>query len=202
MAEQDSPIKRLQKRLANAQWGTTHMRDTLKVEHPDPHSLVLKKTRAGGLLNLSTTLIFYVVWYGFLIAPFWPGGNLFNFEAWLTRLQAITRQLPFLWLFLLAPLLGLPQLFKAAKISLLGEVFIFDGFTRAILKDGKQTALFADIRGVEIRTFSHEGSNDYRVSVLLHSGSALYVTASSDYERMANTAADIARVLHTAVVKA
>jgi hypothetical protein len=210
MAKQDSPIKRSERQLARAYWGTTHMHDLLIIEHPDPHSLILKKTRAGGLRNLIGTVIFFVFWYGILFAWLWPElwrrGGLVNFifsiRDWVWLLQTITSKQPMLGLFILVPLLALPKVFKAIKISLFGEVFLFDAFAKTVSRDGKQKAMFGDIRGVELRYFSDEDSNDYRVSVLLNSGSSLYITESNNHEQMANAAADIASVLNTEVVKA
>lgn len=178
------------------------MADRLKFERPDPHSLIVRKNRAGGLLNLAGFLFFFIVWYGFLIGPLWTKGGLFSLEAWQAALQSLTRQAPFLWLFILAPLFSLPQMLAALKISLWGEAFVFDGLAQVILKDNQPAAQFADVRAVEIRAFADEGGNDYRVSVLLHSGQALHVTTSNNDEQMASLAADIARILNTGVVKA
>jgi hypothetical protein len=190
------------------------MKDQLIIDNPDPYSLTVKKTRAGGLRNVVGTLALLMAWYGFLFGPplleMWRAGDfgqllsgLSSLESWSTVGQTITRENPWLWLFIIAPLFALPQLLRATKITLFGEVFHFSGITQSISRDGKQQALFADSRKVEIRTVvDSDGPDDYRVSVLLDDGASLFVTESDNYDQMANLAGDIARVLNTEVIKA
>ena len=186
------------------------MKDQLQIEYPDPYSLIVKKNRAGGLRNMVGTLVFFGVWYGFLFGPalaeLWRRGELlsvlFNPDAWSILGEIVTRENPCLWLFIVGPLFALPQLLRAMKIALFGEVIHFNGQDKSITKDDRQRALFADGRGVEIRTVvDSDGPDDHRISVLLNDGSSFFVTESSDYEEMANLAGDIARVLNTGVVK-
>jgi hypothetical protein len=190
------------------------MKDSLRIEHPDPQSLIIKKTRAGGLRNVLGTLALLMVWYGFLFGALlyetWRTGQTGQLLSVLTSLeglstigQVITRDNPCLWIFIIAPLFAVPQLVRAVKIGLFGEVFHFDGIAKNISRDGKQHSRLADSRIVEIRTVvDSDGPDDYRVSVLLQDGSSLFVTESDDYEQMANLAGDIARVLDTGVIKA
>lgn len=186
------------------------MNDELKIEHPDTHSLILRKARASGLRNLIGTIMFFALWYGCMFAELWQElwrkglllDFIFSIEAWGTLLQTVAHENPVGLLFILVPLLGLPELFKSIKTALLGEVFLFDGSAKAISMDTKQRASFADIRGVEIRDLSDEDSNSYRVSVLLNDGSSMQITESKDHEQMAVAASDIARVLNAEVVKA
>jgi hypothetical protein len=186
------------------------MKDQLIIEHPDPSSLTIKKTRVGGLLNVISTLAFFIIWYGFLLgeplSELWRTGQLItvlsSVEGWSTLWGIITRDNPGLWIFIIAPLFALPQLLRTVKISLFGEVLHFDGIARNISRDGKQRSLFADSRNVVLRTVvDSEGPDDHRVSVLLKDGSSLFVTESDNYEQMANLAGDIARVLNTGVIK-
>ena len=187
------------------------MKDRLKIECPDPLSLTIKKTRVGGLYNVVGTLAFLSAWYGFLfglpLLELWRlgqlSGVLFSLEGWSALGRTITLENPCLWIFIIAPLFATPQLLRALKIGLFGEVFHFNGLAKSISKDGKERALFADSRSLEIRTVADsDGPDDYRVSVVLNNGSSLFVTESDDYEHMAILAGDIARVLHTGVVRA
>jgi hypothetical protein len=187
----------------------TGMEDQLLIEHPTPRSLRVEKTRAGGLRNVLGVLAFYAIWYGALLAKplseLWHAGHmsavLFSLEGWVTLVRSVTHDSIIVWFFLCAPLLGLPQLIGQVKISLFGEVLLFDGFAKTVVRDSEQPTKLSDRGGVEIKSvLDDEGPDKYRVSVLLKDGSRLLVSESSDVGQMTKLAGDIAGVLNTKVV--
>jgi hypothetical protein len=187
------------------------MKDCLAIEHPDPGSLTIKKTRWGGLRNAISVLGVLTFWYGILLGPEWlvlrqhgrlPEG-LTSLGGWVTLLREVAGDNPCLWVFLLAPLLFLPPLIGQLKISLVGDVLVLNGTAETISRDGRHLALFSESEGVQLRTVrDDEGRDTHRVSVLLSGGASLIVTESDEVEQMATLADDIARVLNTPVVKA
>ena len=184
------------------------MSDQLKIEHPDPSSLSVKKTKIGGLFDLFASLGFLMVWDSVVLSGFiWTATgqlptDLLTRHGWFTVMRTLTDAGTLGWMFLIALLFPLLQLFRSLKTGLFGEAFLFDGLARIISKNGKQRVHFSDCRGVEIRTIGGEGPAEYWVSVLLHSGGSLFVANSTSHEQMAKLAGDIARVLNTEVFTA
>jgi len=193
------------------------MNDQLILEHPDPCSLIVKKTKGGGLRNLVRTiavvtvtyLVIFIFWYTSSTPPLdklWRTGELFavlvSLEAWSAQWRAVTREDAWLLIWVALPLFTLPDLVKALKISLVGEVFHFNGIDQTLSKGGRQRALFSDVRGVEIRTvIGNETPDHHRVSVLLNARSRLFVTESHNHQQLLHVAGEIARVLNTGVVE-
>jgi hypothetical protein len=95
------------------------------------------------------------------------------------------------------------KLLRICKTLLAGESFHFDAVTGKIIKNKKQVAAFADIHKVEMRTIQHkEGQPYYRTSLILHSGAALFIAQSTEYEAIASMVDSMARIINVPVVAA
>jgi hypothetical protein len=172
--------------------------------------LELSKARAAYAPELAIRCGFLLVWYFFLarillplITPFllaWPWHDLFQqLIAGLTELiargggelspSAQATLFPVGLLFvtmacLLFPLLGLPKLYRLARIILAGEVLTFDRDTRQFQRNGKVIAPLDSIARVRILqpSFSpDDGKAQYRLSIILVSGRPITITIDGSW---------------------
>jgi hypothetical protein len=118
------------------------------------------------------------------------------FDHVLDRLSAQ----PFLWLFVLAPVFSVLQIFNSLRIAVVGEEFTFNGVTRTILKNQKQLARYNEIAYLQIRTIRGK-STDHRLTAVLQTGDKIEIHTSSNAYDIIALADDIADLLGVKVVQ-
>ena len=116
----------------------------MRVSRPAPNVLeVSRRQLFSALGGIVAGALFFAGWYYVLL-------DLRNVPAEIGLVEHVRNQVaedPFLWLFILPPLLGVPSLFKAIKVRVIGETLTFDGISQIVSKNRKPLAMFADIEG-------------------------------------------------------
>jgi hypothetical protein len=120
--------------------------------------------------------------------------HLGEIECWLLSAR------PLLWLFVLAPVLTVLQVFNSLRIAVVGEEFTFDGVTRTVLKNQKRLAGFNEIAYLQIRTIQGK-SADHRLTAVLQTSDKIEIHTSSNTSEIIALADDVADILGVRVVR-
>src|SRR5262245_54570552 len=140
------------------------MSSGFRIDRPHPSKLVVVKSRSSHMIGFFFGIAFFAVWYGILL-----GESLSSLEAFLNKLRDISSSQPWLWFFILVPLLSVRQLWKSLIIALHGENIVFDSADLTVSKSGQKLATFSEIRVVDIKKVSGEHT-DYYLSLILKDG--------------------------------
>ena len=104
----------------------------MRVSRPAPNVLeVSRRQLFSALGGIVAGALFFAGWYYVLL-------DLGNVPAEIGLVEHVRNQVaedPFLWLFILPPLLGVPSLFKAIKVRVIGETLTFDGISQIVSKN-------------------------------------------------------------------
>ena len=150
----------------------------MKIYRPSPQILIVTQSRLSKIGLLSFIFIFFGFWYynilGLVSIP--ENSQLFNYI--LDRLSANTS----LWLFVLAPLLSLPNIYKTIKVVAVGNQLTFDGIMNVISKNQKPLAKFDEVEHLQIRTISGK-RDEHRLAAVLRSGKKIEIHTNSDLMR-------------------
>lgn len=129
-------------------------------------------------------MAFFALWYGMLFG--WAGDRDLS-NNWM------------IWIFLAAPLLTVPTIVRLVRTCLMGRVSEFDGMARTVRRNGKDVD---NIQKVQLRTIrDSESAAEYRLSLVLDDGSKVALAHTTDEEKVAQAADDIADLLDVEVVK-
>ena len=104
--------------------------------------------------------------------------------------------------FYVAPPFSWPETIRRLKVLTSGEVFSLNRFTGLIERNGECLAPFSDVERVQIGTiYSSEGSNEYRLSIVLKNEEKLRIDQSTESEEITAVAEDIADLFEVAVTR-
>lgn len=163
------------------------MLEPFALERPHPHLLLFRSSRGTAWLHVGFCLLFVAFWYGmfYLVPDMRPD---FGKNA-------------FMWIFFLAPLLGLPAFFRLVRTGLVGSVHAFDRRGRIIIHNGTKVGRFEALRHVEIRTArDYDGDETFRLLLLLSDRKEIEL-AHSNEEAVTRGADEIADFLGLKVLK-
>jgi len=163
----------------------------MKVTHPRPGTLQVKRSRTAAALLLAFEAVFFTGWYAFLLAfdgssgddPVEGGPDLFRLMFWVV------------------PLFSLPVIIRQARILTAGSTFTFVSHLGVIERNGKEVARFRDVARVQIRTIRGEGSHEDRLSLVLKNDEKLRIHESSDTKNVADVAEDLADALGVEITR-
>src|SRR5262249_52768969 len=108
---------------------------------------------------------------------------------------------PFLWLFVLGPLLFLGDMFERLWTAVVGEEFTFNGMTRTVLKNQKQLARFDEIAYLQIRTIRGADDEEHILTAVLQTGNKIEIDASRNASDIIALADDVADILGAKVIR-
>jgi hypothetical protein len=172
---------------------------SMKVSRPNQSTLIVTKSRFGGLLYI-VALISIIVY-------------LFNtFGILFTKVRFPEDVLDFFHknpgsVFILVLLLPFIQKI-AIVISLIinGEEYVFDGITKTVLKNQKYYVSFSDIAHLEVSTpfFGARiigNIREHRLQIRLHSLKKIHIHTSDDLSQICKLADDIGNIISVGVVR-
>lgn len=149
-----------------------------KLYHKNPNILILRKSKLKVGIELSFTILFFVVWYGLL----------FRSEP--------ANDTAFIWLFYLAPLMALKQIIDSIKLILSGEEYEFDKECKEIRLNYKRILSFDDVGRIQIRKiYDSDGPDSYNLSVVKKDEKKIRLNQTQDEEQAVNWADDIADII-------
>jgi hypothetical protein len=168
----------------------------MKIYRPSPQILIVTQSRLSKIGLLLLYFIFFGFWYYHTLGLGSIPEFAQSFNYILDRLFAE----PPLWLFVLAPLFGLPTIYKTIKVVAVGEQLSFDGIINGILKNQKPLARFNEVEHLQIRTISGEGE-EYRLTAVLKSGKKIEIHTSGDSSDINALADDVADIVKVKVIR-
>ena len=169
----------------------------MKVSRPSSHILIVTNPRISSIWKLVLSIGFYALWYYILLDFGKMKDEVHPFDSIFTRLSAQ----PFLWIFVLVPVLSLPTTFKTLRRIFVGDEIIIDGTTNTILKNQKRMAGFTEIAHLQIRTIQGGETADFRLTVVLNTGGKIQIHTSSNSSEVIALADDIADIVGVSVVR-
>ena len=160
----------------------------MRVSRPGSQILVITESRLHAIGFLALYLGFFAFWYYVALDLGKIPDGVHLFDHVLDRLSAQ----PWLWLFVLVPVLSVPNIFKGLMIAVVGEELTFNGVTRTVLKNHKRLAGFNEIAYLQIRTIQGK-SAEHRLTAVLQTGDKIEIHTSkaSDIIALADDVADI-----------
>lgn len=166
------------------------MNDRIVLLKPRPDMLVVRHSVASAGLYLVFHLAFIALWYWLLL------------ERADDLLRGALSENLMIWIFLAAPLLSVPTIVQLVRTCVKGRVYEFDGMGRTVTRNGKDVTRFYKIKKVQLRTiYDPESADEYRLSLVLDDGSKVALAHTTDEEKVAQAADDIADLLNVEVVK-
>jgi hypothetical protein len=160
--------------------------------------LVLSYPKGRHLFELvlgSVSWLLWLLWFGFL-----TGGVPNGVRDLIGKLQALAAENAFLWIFIVAPLISLPLIWRSVAVILRGESLSLEATTRTLARNGDLIAHFDQIEALQIRTIFGDNSRDYVLSVLLKDGGKIPVGKGADLGEMTDIADAMADIAGTKVV--
>jgi len=167
----------------------------MRVSRPSSQILVISESRLHAIGFLALYLGFFAFWYYLTLDLGKIPTGVHLFDHVLDRLSAQ----PMLWLFVLAPVLSVPYIFKCLRIAVVGEELTFNGVTRTVLKNHKRLAGFNEISYLQIRTIQGK-SAEHRLTAVLQMGDKIEIRTSNSSDIIA-LADDVADILGVRVVR-
>jgi hypothetical protein len=169
----------------------------MRVSRPSSQVLVVSEGRLSHIGSLAFGLVFFAIWYYTLLDLGKIPDGVHRFDHVLDRLSAE----PFLWLFVLGPLLIVPYIFKSLRIAVMGEEVAFNGITRTVLKNRKRLAGFNEIAHLQIRTIRGGKSEEHRLTAVLQTGDKIEIYTTYTAHEIIALADDAADILGVRVVR-
>jgi len=169
----------------------------MRVSRPSSQILVITESRLSHIGSLALSLVFNALWYYNLLHLEEVPDGVHPFDHLLDRLSAE----PFLWLFVLAPLLFVGDIFESLWIAVVGEEFTFNGMTRTVLKNQKRLAGFDEIAYLQIRTIRGAEDAEHILTAVLQAGNKIEIDTSSNASDIIALADDVADILGVRVIR-
>ena len=169
----------------------------MRVSRPGSQILVVTECRRSHIENLAIYLFFFVYWYYSLLDLGKIPDGAHPFDHLLDRLSAE----PFLWLFVLGPLLIVPNIFKSIRIAVMGEEFTFNGMTRTVLKNQKRLVEFDEIAYLQIRTIRGAEDAEHILTAVLQTGKKIEIDTSWNASDIIALADDVADILGVKLIR-
>ena len=114
------------------------------------------------LVSKNSTSYFFEIIIYFAVIVFWIVTILNQYNSKDYKDHSIV----LICLFLLIPLLMLPNLLRSIRVFINGEDYIFDSHRKEITRNKKRIAFFDNIEFIQIRTFyDSDNENIYRLSL-------------------------------------
>ena len=172
-----------------------------RMTKPSP-SVLIVATRTWFRVFLTVSEgAFLVVWYPLV---FGMAATPSSLESWIYQIESKLTKQPFLWLFLLAPLLVIPDFLAGIRILFTGETFTFDGSLDVLRRNEQPMARLSEIQGIQTRRIlvsGGQGGNLYRLTVTLVNGKKLTIVPTDGEEEVTEVANEIARLTNVEVTK-
>jgi hypothetical protein len=149
----------------------------LRTTHPAPGVLKLSQSRTEAATSAIATIAFLSVWYFFLL------------EDW----ESSSAPLFVKVIFLCAPLVTLPDVYRSIRTVLSGESFVLSRNTGTIQRNGELLARFSAVSRVQIRKINDE-TRACRVSLVLRNGDKIMIDTTRR-EQAISLGEDLAEVL-------
>jgi len=168
---------------------------TLAVKERNHNKLLLQRSRLKEAGGLSILLIFFIFWYYGILRKEISDNNFIE-----AIINTVSNE-PMLLLFLGAPLLASKQIIVAVKTIYSGDLYLFDRSQGEIQQNGKHLLNFSAVQNVQIRFISGgDSSDEYKLSLLLISGSKHFIETSNDESAIKDIAEHIADILNVSLV--
>lgn len=169
----------------------------MKVSRPSSQILVVAESRLSHIGGLAICLVFFVCWHYSLLDLGKIPDSVHPFDHLLDRLSAE----PFLWLFVLGPLLLVGDICERLWTAVVGEEFTFNGITRTVLKNQKRLAGFDEIACLQIRTIRGAEDKEHILTAVLQTGNTIEIDTSSNASGIIALADDVADILGVRVIR-
>jgi hypothetical protein len=169
----------------------------MRVSRPGSQILVITESRLSHIVDLAMRLVFFAYWYYVVLDLGKTPDGVHPFDHVLDRLSAE----PFLWLFVLGPLLFIGDIFESLMIAVVGEEFTFNGMTRTVLKNQKRLAGFDEIAYLQIRTIRGAEDAEHILTAVLQAGKKIEIDTSSNASDIIALADDVADILGVRVIR-
>jgi hypothetical protein len=169
----------------------------MKVSRPGSQILVVTECRRSHIENLAGCLLFFACWYCALLDLEKIPDGVHPYDHLLDRLSAE----PFLWLFVLAPLILVGDIFESLWIAVMGEEFTFNGMTRTVLKNQKRLVGFDEIDYLQIRTIRGAEDAEHILTAVLQTGKKIEIDTSWNASDIIALADDVADILGVKVIR-
>jgi hypothetical protein len=170
----------------------------VSITKPAPGVLRVAKSRT--LAGLSAVLLaaFVLAWYGVFAAMVRAEDS----QGVLEGAVALVRARPWMAVFLLAPLLAAPGLARNLWRLITGDVIVFDGGARSIVRNGRVVGWFDGVTQVEVRSASRgEAGMVYTVSLRHHRKGVIRIAQLSDIDDASELASALADILSVGVTE-
>ena len=146
-------------------------------------SLLIETRSSPHVASLIFSIIFFTIWYGIILTK-----------------HDVTD--PFMWIFILAPLFGVKEIFRSIKIIFWGESYSLNKKSNDFFKDSERKFKLSDIQNVQIRKYEDsEGDDDYRLSLVLKDKGKFFIDRSSDEDAICEMAEEIADFVDVEIKK-
>lgn len=152
-------------------------------------SLVYEHIKTQHLNDILFLIFFIICWYWGLL---WSKSS---------SLAEIVSDDPFIWIFLVIPLLFLKQIFHSIKVLLVGENYTFDKTNNFFLKGSRKLFPLSDIQNLLItEDKGNESGKNYRISFIHKNETHYFFTNNSDKNASLKLAKEIATFLKVYVI--
>jgi len=165
---------------------------SVRIEKPDPNTLIITKVRWSRLLALlSYSAIIFFLYYKILEAPS-------NF----TELRGVLSDSPWKWFVGVILISMLPGVVLHLRTLISADRFVFNKSDRSMFWGRDQKTSFSEIENVEIaKLLGNEAGHLYRLSVILKNGKVIRIDRSMSYEEISTGANYIADLVDVQLVR-
>ena len=164
----------------------------MQVSRPAPNVLDLTRGRLRSVVGIVLWAAFCAYWYSSVL-------NVEERPAGTSLLEYLTEN-PSLLAVFVVPLLGVPWVLNAIRVSVLGETLRFDGAMRTVTRNRRVLATFDDVKHLQLRS---TGGHDkvHWLTMILRDGKKLEIEHGSDLAEVVALADGIADVVRVEVVR-
>lgn len=157
------------------------MKKSLYVVHTrTPDRLQIDMRSGRHVANLIATVGFFAVWYTVLLTDMPDGASR--------------------WLFLLAPLLFLGELYRPLRVIIWGESWALDRVRDTVSRGDKVVGTCGDFEALQIRVYvDSDDDEDYRLSLVKADGNKIFVDRASNRAHIDELAEEMADFLDVSV---
>ena len=176
------------------------------IKSPDPYSIIISENRFTSALNLLYTIGFFIVWYAGILSMgsmdkdtglLDPVKNLFSMnlsDLW-QSVQFIVSDMPFLLIFMLAPLFFVRSTIRKIRLVLVGNQLIIDGQSHAVFHNKQQVADFSDFERIEMDAEHSEGTKEYNLHAIKNGGEeSFFLAKKSSHDDIFNLGQKISEI--------
>ncbi len=169
---------------------------TCSIERPEPHLLVVRKSRPASLAVLLLCVGGLVMFYEFVFVPQQQARDMTPNPGTDIGTIVLTVVLP---LVVVAGLAG--PVYKSCKILFFGEEFHFDKKLKVISRDGAELTRFMMVNYIQLYTDPDSDGDDHTVSIVLHNDDKIVIEKSADGDEMNEVAETVADFIGATLIR-